>query len=146
LETQGIDPTEQQLKLFQSFDPSKIEQAKTGAEESIFSMTEGVGLSSLAGGFGAKQKATTSAIGKGQDLIKDTTEQVTTDFESDTLATMAGLIAGGADVGVSDWVEVQPPTGSGGYPGQQKTGADGRTYVWFGNEWIDPSTYFGDQG
>ena len=32
---QGLDPTEEQLKLFQSFDPTQIQQAKTGAEQQL---------------------------------------------------------------------------------------------------------------
>ena len=146
LKQAGIAPTDAQLKLFQSFDPTKIQQAKTGAEQSLLEMTGGMGLSSAGGGFGARQKATTSAIGGGQDLIGDTTEQAQRAFESDTLGTAADLVAGGAEFGVADWVEVQPPTGGGSFPGQQKDGADGRTYIWFGNEWIDPRTYFSDQG
>ena len=67
-------------------------------------------------------------------------------YESQVLGTAADLVAGGAEFGVADWVEVQPPTGGGSFPGQQKDGADGRTYIWFGNEWIDPRTYFSDQG
>ena len=146
LQQAGIAPTDAQLKLFQSFDPTKIQQAKTGAEQSLLEMTGGMGLSSAGGGFGARQKATTSAIGGGQDLIGDTTEQAQRAFESDTLGTAANLVAGGAEFGVADWVEVQPPTGGGSFSGQQKDGADGRTYIWFGNEWIDPRTYFSDQG
>ena len=93
----GIGTTEDQLKLFQSFDPTKIQQAKTGAEQSLMSMTGGMGLSSAGGGFGAKQRAATSAIGAGQDLIGDTAEQAQRSFESQTLGTAADLVAGGAE-------------------------------------------------
>ena len=98
LQQQGLTPTEDQLKLFQSFDPTQIQQAKTGAEQSLMSMTGGMGLSSTGGGFGAKQRAATSAIGAGQDMIGDVTEQAQKDFESRTLGTAADLVAGGANI------------------------------------------------
>jgi len=94
-----LDPTNQQLKLFQSFDPTQIQQAKTGAEQSLMSMTGGMGLSSAGGGFGAKQRAATSAIGAGQDMIGDVTEQASKDYESQVLGTAADLVAGGAEFG-----------------------------------------------
>jgi len=94
-----LDPTNQQLKLFQSFDPTQIQQAKTGAEQSLMSMTGGMGVSSAGGGFGAKQRATTSAIGAGQDMIGDVTEQASKDYESQVLGTAADLVAGGAEFG-----------------------------------------------
>jgi len=92
LKQQGLDPTQDQLMQFQAFDPTQIQQAKTGAEQSLMSMTGGMGLSSAGGGFGAKQRAATSAIGAGQDLIGDTTEQAQRSFESQTLGTAADLI------------------------------------------------------
>jgi len=98
LQQQGLAPTEEQLALFQSFDPTQIQQAKTGAEQSLMSMTGGMGLSSTGGGFGAKQRAATSAIGAGQDMIGDVTEQSQKAFESQTLGTAADLVAGGANI------------------------------------------------
>jgi len=92
LQQQGLDPTEDQLMQFQAFDPTQIQQAKTGAEQSLMSMTGGMGLSSVGGGFGAKQRAATSAIGAGQDMIGDVTEQAQKAFESQTLGTVADLI------------------------------------------------------
>ena len=99
LQEAGFEPTEQQLGLFQQFDPGEIERAKERTEQSLLSMTGGMGLSSLGGGFGARQRAATSAIGKGEDLIGDTAEQAQRDFESQTLGTMADLVAGGAEFG-----------------------------------------------
>ena len=97
LKQAGLDPTGEQLKLFQKFNPTKIQQAKADTEQSLMSMTGGMGLSSIGGGFGAKQRATTSAIGAGQDLIGDTAEQAERDFESKTLGTAADLVAGGVE-------------------------------------------------
>jgi len=92
LKQQGLDPTQDQLTQFQAFDPTQIQQAKTGAEQSLMSMTGGMGLSSAGGGFGAKQRAATSAIGAGKDLVGDTTEQAQRSFESQTLGTAADLV------------------------------------------------------
>tara|TARA_Y100000356_G_scaffold20588_1_gene14639 strand:- start:863 stop:1981 length:1119 start_codon:yes stop_codon:yes gene_type:complete len=97
LQESGFEPTEEQLGLFQQFDPGEIERAKERTEQSLLSMTGGMGLSSLGGGFGARQRAATSAIGRGEDLIGDVAEQSQRDFESQTLGTMADLIAGGAE-------------------------------------------------
>ena len=157
LGAQGLDPTEQQLKLFQSFDPSKIEQAKTGAEASIFSMTGGMGLSSAGGGFGAKQRATASAIGAGEDLIGDTTEQAQRSFESDTLGTAADLVAGGANfknqttpddpiygsfnappIDDPAWSPPSSPTATAEYE------FNGETWIWDGNHWVSGEQYQSD--
>ena len=148
---QGLDPTEEQLKLFQSFDPTKIQQAKTGAEQSLMSMTGGMGLSSAGGGFGAKQRAATSAIGAGQDLIGDTTEQAQKSFESQTLGTAADLVAGGAEFGSKAEDRTYVPTDNPNWspPTVSDIGApysfDGKTYYWDGNEWTSQYVYDEDQ-
>jgi hypothetical protein len=128
LQQQGLDPTAEQLKLFQSFDPAQIQQAKTGAEQSLLSMTGGMGLSSVGGGFGAKQRAATSAIGAGQDMIGDATEQAQRAFESQTLGTAADLVAGGASIKpFAKEVDSIPLTDEGliRYGGQEYTWKDG---------------------
>ena len=145
----GLDPTEEQLKLFQSFDPTQIEKAKTGAEQNLLSMTGGSGLSSVVGGgFGAKQRAATTAIGTGQDIISDVAEQSQRDFESDTLSTMADLVAGGADIyertqeddDYNAYVQgggFVPPGYSGSTPieGATVTGSDGVDYIYSNGSW-----------
>ena len=132
LKQAGLTPTEEQLKLFQQFDPTQIQQAKTGAEQSLLSMTGGMGLSSAGGGFGARQRAATSAIGAGQDLIGDTTEQAQRAFESQTLGTAADLMAGGAEFGNNN-------SGSSNYPRVEQMpmvnlghsiNYNGQNYVW----------------
>jgi len=128
LQQQGLDPTAEQLKLFQSFDPTQIQQAKTGAEQSLLSMTGGMGLSSVGGGFGAKQRAATSAIGAGQDMIGDATEQAQRAFKSQTLGTAADLVAGGASIKpFAKEVDSIPLTDEGliRYGGQEYTWKDG---------------------
>jgi len=151
LQQQGLAPTEEQLALFQSFDPTQIQQAKTGAEQSLMSMTGGMGLSSAGGGFGAKQRAATSAIGAGQDMIGDVTEQAQKAFESQTLGTVADLIAGDAEFknqkDAPDYVPTDNPNWN--PPVASTTGAtysfDGKTYYWDGNSWINEYEYSEDQ-
>lgn len=92
LQEAGFAPSEKQLGMFKQFDPGEIERAKERTEQGLLSMTGGMGLSSMGGGFGARQRATTSAIGAGQDLIGETAEQAQRDFESQTLGTMADLV------------------------------------------------------
>ena len=135
----GFEPSEEQLGLFQQFDPGDIEKAKERTEQSLLSMTGGMGLSSLGGGFGARQRAATSTIGRGEDLIGDTIEQSQRDFESQTLGTMADLIANEAEFEIADSVPMQPPTNppSSSLPNPSwfEEGSDGRQYAWNGNEW-----------
>ena len=151
LQQQGLAPTEEQLALFQSFDPTQIQQAKTGAEQSLLSMTGGMGLSSVGGGFGAKQRAATSAIGAGQDMIGDVTEQSQKAFESQTLGTAADLVAGGAEFGKQRVAQDYVPTDNPNWnpPVASTTGAtysfDGKTYYWDGNSWINQYMYDEDQ-
>ena len=134
----GFDPEDKELRLFEQFDPTQIQQAKEGAEQSLMSMTGGMGLSSVGGGFGSKQRAATSAIGAGQDMIGDVTEQSQKAFESQALGTAADLIAGGADLGVNVNAPLQPPDEPTSYtfPGTSRVGADGRTYIWTGVSWV----------
>lgn len=151
LQQQGLAPTEDQLALFQSFDPTQIQKAKTGAEQSLLSMTGGMGLSSVGGGFGAKQRAATSAIGAGQDMIGDVTEQAQKDFESRTLGTAADLVAGGAEFGKQRVAQDYVPTDNPNWnpPVASTAGAtysfDGKTYYWDGNSWINQYMYDEDQ-
>ena len=151
LQQQGLAPNEDQLALFQSFDPTQIQQAKTGAEQSLLSMTGGMGLSSVGGGFGAKQRAATSAIGAGQDMIGDVTEQSQKAFESQTLGTAADLVAGGAEFRKQRVAQDYVPTDNPNWnpPVASTTGAtysfDGKTYYWDGNSWINQYMYDEDQ-
>lgn len=152
LRGQDLDPTEEQLKLFQSFDPTKINQAKTGAEQSLLSMTGGQGLSSASGGFGAQQRGVTSAIESGQEMIGDTTEQAQQDFMSTTLGTAGDIVAGGGefkDDSARQAYETYvsgggfvPPGYTGGTPveSHQMTGSDGIDYIYSNGSWIEDTS------
>lgn len=158
LQEAGFQPTEEQLGLFQQFDPGSIQRAKESTEQSLLSMTGGMGLSSMGGGFGARQRAATSAIGRGQDLIGETAEQAQRDFESKTLGTAADLIAGGAefdpylrtfeipegvdpeDVGTNIFNTQSPSGWTGGTPFDGQTHIDDAGNTWTAS--VDPDGNF----
>ena len=158
LQEAGFQPTEEQLGLFQQFDPGSIQRAKESTEQSLLSMTGGMGLSSMGGGFGARQRAATSAIGAGRDLIGETAEQAQRDFESKTLGTAADLIAGGAefdpylrpfeipegvdpeDVGTNIFNTQSPSGWTGGTPFDGQTHIDDAGNTWTAS--VDPDGNF----
>ena len=151
----GLDPSEDQLKLFQSMDTSSIGKAKTGAEQSLLSMTGGQGTSSINSGFGAQQKGVTSAIESGQEMIGDTTEQAQKAFESTTFGTAGDIVAGGGKFspetgnittleGYQAYIDGGGfvPTGyTGGLPTPGTTHVYGDyTYQWTGASWSEVET------
>lgn len=149
LQQAGIAPTEAQLKLFQSYDPTGVKNFQSGLQQNLLAGTQQAQQSQAGMGFSGSGAAERAISKQSQDAaLQFGQKQIESQrgYESQVLGTAADLVAGGAEFGVADWVEVQPPTGGGSFPGQQKDGADGRTYIWFGNEWIDPRTYFSDQG
>ena len=147
----GLAPTSDQLALFQQFDPTQVQQAKTGAEQSLLSMTGGMGLSSLGGGFGGRQRAATSAIGRGEDLIGDTIEQEQRAYESQVLGTAADLIAGGAEFGKKTEDRTYVPTDNPNWnpPPSPTEGAtysfDGENYIYNGSEWLTEYEFYADE-
>ena len=147
----GFEPSEEQLGLFQQFDPGEIERAKEKTEQSLLSMTGGMGLSSLGGGFGARQRAATSAIGRGEDLIGDTIEQSQRDFESQTLGTMADLVASGAEFDKDYSYRTNVPTDNPSWspPPMPSEGATynfgGQNYIYNGSEWLTEYEFYADE-
>jgi hypothetical protein len=151
LQEAGFTPSEEQLGLFQQFDPGEIERAKERTEQSLLSMTGGMGLSSLGGGFGARQRAATSAIGRGEDLIGDTIEQSQRDFESQTLGTMADLVASGAEFDKDYSYRTNVPTDNPSWspPPMPSEGATynfgGQNYIYNGSEWLTEYEFYADE-
>jgi len=151
LQEAGFAPSEEQLGLFQQFDPGEIERAKERTEQSLLSMTGGMGLSSMGGGFGARQRAATSAIGRGEDLIGDTIEQSQRDFESQTLGTMADLIASGAEFDKDYSYRTNVPTDNPSWspPPMPSEGATynfgGQNYIYNGSEWLTEYEFYADE-
>jgi len=138
----GFEPTAEQLALFQQFDPSVINRAKQQSEQGLLSMTGGMGLSSVGGGFGARQRAGSEAVETAGERIGDVAEQAQTDYESQVLGTMANLVAGGAEFGSKAEDKTYVPTDNPGWnpPVAQNEGSsyefNGKTYYWDGNEWV----------
>jgi|5B_taG_2_1085324.scaffolds.fasta_scaffold07448_3 hypothetical protein len=89
----GLMPTAEQLAMFQDFDPSVINRAKQQSEQGLLSMTGGMGLSSVGGGFGARQRAGSEAVETAGERIGDVAEQAQTDYESQVLGQVAADIA-----------------------------------------------------
>jgi len=138
----GLMPTAEQLAMFQDFDPSIINRAKQQSEQGLLSMTGGMGLSSVGGGFGARQRAGSEAVETAGERIGDVAEQAQTDYESQVLGTMADLVAGGAEFGSKAEDRTYVPTDNPGWnpPVAQNEGSsyefNGKTYYWDGNEWV----------
>jgi len=138
----GLMPTAEQLAMFQDFDPSVINRAKQQSEQGLLSMTGGMGLSSVGGGFGARQRAGSEAVETAGERIGDVAEQAQTDYESQVLGTMADLVAGGAEFGSKAEDRTYVPTDNPGWnpPVAQNEGSsyefNGKTYYWDGNEWV----------
>jgi len=151
LQEAGFEPTEEQLGMFQQFDPGEIERAKERTEQGLLSMTGGMGLSSLGGGFGARQRAATSAIGAGRDLIGETAEQAQRDFESQTLGTMADLFASGVEFDKDYSYRTNVPTDNPSWspPPMPSEGATynfgGQNYIYNGSEWLTEYEFYADE-
>ena len=102
LESEGLDPTSNQLKLFQAFDPTGLQStADTLMQQQVSagqqSMQQQAG-SGFAGAGGVEQ--TQSAISKaGQRAFDRAVSQEQARFASQTLGTAADLVAGGAEFG-----------------------------------------------
>jgi hypothetical protein len=100
LESEGLDPTSAQLKLFQAFDPTGLQStADTLRQQQVSagqqSMQQQAG-SGFAGAGGVEQ--TQSAISKaGQRAFDTAVSQEQARFASQTLGTAADLVAGGAE-------------------------------------------------
>ena len=151
LKEAGFTPSEEQLGLFQQFDPGEIERAKERTEQSLLSMTGGMGLSSLGGGFGARQRAATSAIGRGEDLIGDVAEQAQKGYESQVFGTMADLIASGAEFDKDYSYRTNVPTDNPSWspPPMPSEGATynfgGQNYIYNGSEWLTEYEFYADE-
>ena len=100
LESEGLDPTSAQLKLFQAFDPTGLQstadtlrQQQVSAGQQAMQQQAGSGF---AGAGGVEQ--TQSAISKaGQRAFDTAVSQEQARFASQTLGTAADLVAGGAE-------------------------------------------------
>ena len=159
LKRQGLLAGSKQLGLFQSFDPSGIQQSTQKIGQDLLGMTEGQGLSSLGGGFGAQAGSVSTMAKQGQESLEQQIQQEQRDYESSVLGTAADIVAGGGEfreyygnfteeqkereragaglINREQGASFQPPTGF-GYEGEQKLGLDNVMYTWSSatNQWI----------
>ena len=134
LESQGLQLSDEQKKLFQSFDPTQIQSTTQDLSQGLLGMTSGQGLSSQGGGFGAQQRNISQALDQSQQALQGQIESAQRDFESQTLGTAADLVSGGAEIEVSENIPQQPPENPGSLFEIQE-GADGRMYRFTFNGW-----------
>lgn len=97
LHRQGLHAGSAQLGLFESFDPSGIQQSTQNIGQEISTQTGGQGLSSLGGGFGAKTDLVSTMAKQGQDTLENKIKQEQKDYESGVLGTAADIVAGGGE-------------------------------------------------
>lgn len=130
LEQQGMTATPEQLKLFQSFDPSGVGKASQQLGQGLLGMTAGQGLSSGGGGFGAQQSAIAQAVEGGQKSLEDQIQDEQTAYQSQVLGTTADIVAGGGEFGT---YTAPPPTVSNLPTADQgDVTYNGTEYVWDG--------------
>tara|TARA_X000001388_G_scaffold35905_1_gene25372 strand:- start:32 stop:1294 length:1263 start_codon:yes stop_codon:yes gene_type:complete len=139
LRDQGLNPTDAQLALFQSFDPTNISRAGEATGQSLLQMTGNQGLASAGGGFGAQKSGALSAVDQAQTSFEQNIEDEQKAFQSQTLGTAADIVAGGG--------EFQQYGGSGtsfvpsGAPENPIQGTTynylGTEYEWNGTRWVE---------
>ena len=98
LESQGLQLSDEQKKLFQSFDPTQIQRTTQDLSQGLLGMTSGQGLSSQGGGFGAQQRNISQALDQSQQALQGQIASAQRDFESQTLGTAADIVAGGGEI------------------------------------------------
>ena len=162
LQSQGLAPTDEQLALFQQFDPTGLqgtaESLRMGQISGARQARQQQAGTGFAGAGGVEQAQ--SAISRAaQRAFGTAVGQEQARFTSDVLGTAADIVAGGGEfrkyfgdqseayedasnpVGPAG-APTSPPAGSGmqGMPdqniGAQEKGPDGQTYEWNGSSWV----------
>ena len=148
LREQGLTADDNQLALFQAFDPTGIQRATEGAGQSLLGMTGGQGLASAGGGFGAQQSAISQMVEQGQKSLEQQIQDEQKAFESQTLGTAADIVAGGGEFGTygGSGTAFVPP----GAPESPAQGALynylGTEYEWTGTRWVQVEGARDDRG
>ena len=142
LRERGINPTPQQLALFEDFDPTELQQITEGLQQGLLAGREQFAQQSAGMGFagsGAMQQQQALQREAAVDQMGSARIRAMKDFESQTLGTAADLVSGGAEFAVDSSIPKQPPTGvpsSTFGPSWTQQGPDGRQWVWTGTQWI----------
>jgi len=165
LRSRGLEPTDEQLALFQDLDPTGLQSTADTLRQQRVSVGQQSRQQQAGTGFagaGGVEQAQSAIARAAQRAFGTAVGQEQQAFASDTLGTAADLIAGGAEFGTYTAPQeptnafgpvgapTSPPSGSQTIPGQPdstigqlQTGTDGQTYEWNGSSWIliptDPS-------
>ncbi len=148
LREQGLTADDNQLALFQAFDPSGVETARESTGQNLLNMTGGQGLASGGGGFGAQQSAISQMVEQGQKSLEQQIQDEQKAFESQTLGTAADIVAGGGEFGTygGSGTAFVPP----GAPESPAQGALynylGTEYEWTGTRWVQVEGARDDRG
>jgi hypothetical protein len=158
LQSQGLAPTDEQLALFQQFDPTGLQGTAESLRMGQISGARQARQQQAGTGFagaGAVEQAQSAISRAAQRAFGTAVGQEQQRFSSDVLGTAADLVAGGAEFGTYTAPQeptnafgpagapTSPPSGSQTIPGQPdstigqlQTGTDGQTYEWNGSSWI----------
>ena len=133
LQQAGLAPTEEQLKLFQQYDPSKIQEFQSSLQQNLLSGTRQAQQQSAGMGFagsGAVQQTQSQQREMAASDLQRAQEASQRAFESQTLGTAADLLAGGAEIlgadgGLTGTFVTELPTSN-----QGRVTMSGQNYIW----------------
>ena len=133
LQQAGLSPTEEQLKLFQQYDPSKMQEFQSSLQQNLLSGTRQAQQQSAGMGFagsGAVQQAQSQQREMAASDLQRAQEASQRAFESQTLGTAADLLAGGAEIlgadgGLTGTFVTELPTTN-----QGRVTMNGQNYIW----------------
>ena len=107
LQDAGITATPQQLALFEQFDPTALNRAAKGLQDSLLSGTQQAQQAQAGTGFagsGAVQQAQVEQRERAGEQMAQATEDASKAFASQTLGEAAGMIGQGAEFGTVSFV------------------------------------------
>ena len=142
LRERGINPTPQQLALFEDFDPTELQQITEGLQQGLLAGTMGAQADTATTKFSASGASEEEKALQREAAVKQMGSARTgalKDFKSQILGTSADFINQGAEFAIDSSVPKQPPTGvpsSTFGPSWTQQGPDGRQWVWTGTQWI----------
>ena len=133
LQQAGLSPTEEQLKLFQQYDPSKMQEFQSSLQQNLLSGTRQAQQQSAGMGFagsGAVQQTQSQQREMAASDLQRAQEASQRAFESQTLGTAADLLAGGAEIlgadgGLTGTFVTELPTTN-----QGRVTMNGQNYIW----------------
>ena len=157
LENAGLDATPQQLKLFEEFDPTQLQQVAEGLQEGLLSGTLGAADTTATMGFqnvGAVTHAQEQQRKAAGEQFTSAKTEAAKEFESQTLGQAAEQIAGGAEFKELRRGSWDPPTAPSGFTygdtpppmGHVHIDNSGVTWVWGYTDIMNKVTGWNRQG